>query len=258
MVFSDTQLITMVSQYFLPLIRIAAFFMAAPIFGTQVVSARVRLVLSVAVTLIVAPLLPNHTPLSGIDFSMMLIVLQQVLIGVSLAFIFQVVFQLFVLAGQYIAMKLGLGFASMNDPSSGVSVTIVSQFYLLTTTLLFLSINGHLVLIKIIVDSFTMLPIGHTGLSASSLYKIVDLGGWMFGSALTISLPVLTALLVVNIAFGVMSRSAPQMNIFAVGFPVTLLFGLMIMWVGFPAFLTSFEEHIDQGFQFTVKLLNDN
>jgi flagellar biosynthetic protein FliR len=257
-VFSDTQLMTIVSQYFLPLIRIAAFFMAAPIFGTRVVSARVRLVLSVAVTLIVAPLLPTNTVLSGIDFSMMLIVMHQVLIGVALAFIFQVVFQLFVLAGQYIAMKLGLGFASMNDPSSGVSVTIVSQFYLLTTTLLFLSINGHLVLIQIMVDSFVMLPIANSGLTASSLYKIVGLGGWMFGSALTISLPVLTALLVVNIAFGVMSRSAPQMNIFAVGFPVTLLFGLMIMWVGFPAFLTSFEAHIDQGFQFTMKLLNNN
>ena len=258
MVFSESQLIEIVNQYFLPLVRISAFFMAAPIFGTKIVSARVRLVLSIAVTLIVAPLLPVSSHLSGIDFSMILIVIQQVLIGISLGFIFQVVFQLFVLAGQYIAMKLGLGFASMNDPSSGVSVTIVSQFYLLTTTLLFLSINGHLVLIQIIVDSFSVLPISSQGLSSGSLYKIVGLGGWMFGSALTISLPILTALLVVNIAFGVMSRSAPQMNIFAVGFPVTLLFGLVIMWIGFPAFLTSFDAHINQGFQFTMNLLNNN
>lgn len=258
MEFSESQLIDLVNQYFLPLVRISAFFMAAPVFGTKVVSTRVRLALSVAVTLMVAPLLPLGSHLSGVDVSMMLIVIQQILIGIALAFIFQVVFQLFVLAGQYIAMKLGLGFASMNDPSSGVSVTIVSQFYLLTTTLLFLSINGHLVLIQILVDSFNILPISPQGLSTTSLYKIVDLGGWMFGSALTISLPILTALLVVNIAFGVMSRSAPQMNIFAVGFPVTLLFGLMIMWVGFPAFLTSFEEHVHQGFQFTINLLESN
>jgi len=174
---NDTELVQLVGQYFWPMIRITAFFMAAPIFGTRIVSARVRVVLAVAIT--------------------------------------------FVLAGQYIAMKMGLGFASMNDPANGVSVTIVSQFYMLTTTLLFLSINGH----------------------------------WMFGSALTISLPVLTALLLVNIAFGVMSRSAPQMNIFAVGFPITLIFGLLIMWVGFSALLPTYLEFIDQGMIFTKNLL---
>lgn len=258
MVFSEAQIIDWVSQYFLPLVRLTAFFMAAPVFGTQIVSARVRLVLSVAATIVIAPLIPASTGFTGIDLAMMLIVLQQVLIGIALAFIFQIVFQLFVLAGQYIAMKLGLGFASMNDPSSGVSVTIVSQFYLMATTLLFLSFNGHLALIQIMVDSFTILPIGIDGLSAMSFYRIVELGGWMFGGALTISLPVLTALLVVNIAFGVMSRSAPQMNIFAVGFPVTLLFGLMIMWVGFPAFLTSFEAFVDEGLRFSIDVLTNN
>lgn len=258
MVFSEAQLIDWVSQYFLPLARLTAFFMAAPVFGTQIVSARVRLALSVAATIVIAPLIPVPTGFNGIDLTMMLIVLQQVLIGVALAFVFQIVFQLFVLAGQYIAMKLGLGFASMNDPSSGVSVTIVSQFYLMATTLLFLSFNGHLALIQIMVDSFTILPIGTEGVSAMNFYRIVELGGWMFGGALTISLPVLTALLVVNIAFGVMSRSAPQMNIFAVGFPVTLLFGLMIMWVGFPAFLTSFEAFIDEGLSFSIDILKNN
>lgn len=256
--FSESQLIGMVNQYFLPLVRIAAFFMAAPIFGTQIVSTRIRLALSIALTLIVAPLLPNTIPFSGVSLSMMIIILQQVLIGVALAFIFQVVFQVFVLGGQYIAMKLGLGFASMNDPSSGVSVTVVSQFYLLTTTLLFLSFNGHLAIIQILIDSFLHIPIGTSGFSTVSVHKIIDLGGWMFGSALTISLPILTALLVVNIAFGVMSRSAPQMNIFAVGFPITLLFGLMIMWVGFTAFLSSFELYVNQGMEFTMHLLKNN
>jgi flagellar biosynthesis protein FliR len=250
LVFSEAQIMNLVGQYILPLTRISAFFLAAPIFGTRIVSGRIRLTLSLVITLMVVPLLPIVPPVTAISLSMVIVVIHQVIIGVALAFIFQVVFQLFVLAGQYIAMKLGLGFASMNDPSNGVSVTIVSQFYLLTTTLLFLSFNGHLVLIEILIESFTLLPIGETGLTTSNIYRIVGLGGWMFGGALTISLPVLTALLIVNIAFGVMSRSAPQMNIFAVGFPVTLIFGLMIMWVGFSAFLTGFEVFVEEGIQF--------
>ena len=115
--------------------------------------------------------------------------------------------------------------------------------------------NGHLIFIQMLVDSFITLPVGTTGLSFDSFWKIAELGGWMFGSALIISLPVLTALLVVNIAFGVMSRSAPQMNIFAVGFPITLLFGLLIMWVGFSSLLPTFMMVVDEGFGFATKIL---
>ncbi|MGH1441689.1 MAG: flagellar biosynthetic protein FliR [Cellvibrionaceae bacterium] len=253
--FSDSQIGQFVGQYFWPLTRISAFVLAAPIFGTRVISARIRLVLSVMLTILVAPLLPALPPFTTLSLDMALITVQQILIGVTLAFIFQVTFQVFVLAGQYIAMKMGLGFAQMNDPSNGVSVTIISQFYLLTTTLLFLSINGHLAILKIIVDSFTIMPIGETGFSASDFYQIVNLGGWMFASALTIALPVLTALLVVNIAFGIMSRSAPQINIFAVGFPVTLIFGLLLMWLDFNAFLPSFNQFVNEGLTFGQQIL---
>jgi flagellar biosynthetic protein FliR len=251
----ESDILSWVSQYFLPLTRISAFFLSAPIFSVRIVSTRIRLVLSIAVTILIVPILPAVPVIEGVNLSMAIVVAQQILIGVAFGFTFQVVFQVFVLTGQYIAMKLGLGFASMNDPSSGVSVTIVSQFYLLTTTLLFLSFNGHLVLIQIIVESFTAIPIGEGGISTSNLYRIVELGGWMFGSALVISMPILTALLVVNSAFGVMSRSAPQMNIFAVGFPITLIFGLMIMWVGFSSFLSSFELFVDEGIAFAMTLL---
>lgn len=253
--FSNMQIGQFVGQYFWPLTRISAFLLAAPIFGTRVISARIRLVLSLIVTVLIAPLLPPLPEFTTLSLGMALITAQQILIGVALAFIFQVVFQVFVLSGQYIAMKMGLGFASMNDPSSGVSVTIISQFYLLTTTLLFLSVNGHLVIFKIMIDSFTILPIGEIGLSADDFYAIANLGSWLFSSALMISLPVLTALLMVNIAFGVMSRSAPQINIFAVGFPLTLIFGLLVMWLDFNAFFASFEHYVEEGLTFGNQLL---
>ena len=253
--FSDENMTQFVGQYFWPLTRITAFILAAPIFGTRVVSAKIRLVLGVMLTLLIAPLLPRLPAFDGLSVFTFMTTLQQVLIGLSLGFIFQVVFQVFVMAGQYLAMKMGLGFASMNDPANGVTVTIISQFYLLTTTLLFLSINGHIVLLQVLIDSFSILPVNMQGLTSVDFYKIAMLGAWMFSSGLTIALPVLTALLMVNIAFGVMSRSAPQINIFVVGFPINLIFGLLVMWLIFPAFLPAFEHFVYQGFIFSQNLL---
>jgi flagellar biosynthetic protein FliR len=99
------------------------------------------------------------------------------------------------------------------------------------------------------------MPISTIGFLPSDYYKIIGLGGWMFASAFSIALPILTSLLVVNIAFGVMSRSAPQINVFVVGFPMTLIFGLFVMWLGFDAFLPAFREYTDQGFIFSQELL---
>ncbi len=252
---TEAQIMQFIGSYFFPLVRITAFLLAAPIFGTQVLTARVRVVLGFMITIIIAPLLPAGPQYEALSLSVLLLVAQQILIGVALAFIFQVVFQIFVMTGQYIAMSMGLGFAAMNDPASGLSVTIISQFYLLTTTLLFISINGHLVLLQILVDSFTVMPIGVSSFSTEDFAKIIGLGSWMFASGLTIALPILTSLLLVNIAFGVMSRSAPQINVFVVGFPMTLIFGLFVMWLGFDAFLPIFREYTSQGFIFAQELL---
>ncbi len=255
MLFYDTQIMELVGEYFLPFVRLSAFFMAAPIFGTRLVSLRVRVVLGAVVTAAIVPIIPSSFIVTDVNFALLMAVTQQVLIGLSLGFTLQIVFQIFILSGQFIAMKMGLGFASMNDPANGVSVTIVSQLYLLTTTLLFLSINGHLILIQLLIDSFSHIPVGEEGLLAVNYYSIAVLGSWMFSSALSIALPVLTALLLVNIAFGVMSRSAPQMNIFAVGFPITLIFGIFIIWVGFSEFLNNFQQFIQQGLRFSSDLL---
>lgn len=252
---SDESIFQFVGQYFLPFIRISAFFLAAPIFGTRIVSMRIRLVLGLAIAILVAPLLPDLPKVEAITLSVWIIVIQQLVIGLSFAFVFQVVFQVFVLAGQFVAMKMGLGFAQMNDPANGVSVTIISQFYLLTITLLFLSVNGHLLLIEFIVHSFSMIPIGGQGLFAIQFNDITALGGWMFASALSIALPLLTALLIVNIAFGIISRAAPQINIFAVGFPFTLVFGLFLVWVGLSDFITLFSQVTEQGFQYAEQVL---
>jgi len=256
--FTDVQIAQFVGQYFWPLCRIGAFFLAVPVLGAQLINTRVRIALAVLVTLITVPLLPPLPAVPSLSVQSLLIVMQQVLIGLAMGFSLQVVFQLFVLAGQFVAMKMGLGFAQMNDPSNGVSVTVVSQLYLMLATLLFLSVNGHLVVIEFIVNSFQTLPISEQGISLQTLWMIASMGSWMFGGALVIALPVLTSILVVNLAFGVMSRSAPQMNVFAVGFPITLVLGLFLIWFGLSSFLPNYDMFLRYGFDIVREIMGAN
>ncbi|MBB6523461.1 flagellar biosynthetic protein FliR [Pseudoteredinibacter isoporae] len=257
-VITEQQILEFVGQYIWPLIRISGVLLAMPLIGARVVPARVRLALAFVLAVLVSPLLPpvpNDVPL--LSLSMLNIGVQQLLIGLAMGFSLQVFMQIFVLAGQVIAGKLGLGFAAMNDPSTGVSVPLISQFYSITVTLLFFSVDAHLLVIEALAASFYSIPIGPTGLDRQALLMIVGLGSWMFSSSLVIALPLLTALLVVNLAFGVMSRAAPQMNVFAVGFPLTLVFGLLLMWLSLVSFLPNFNTFMYEALQFMQNLLQN-
>lgn len=244
---TEEQLNQFIGQYLWPLLRIGAFYMAVPVIGARTVPARVRLMLALFTAMLVAPVLPASPTISFMSGEGVVMIMKEVLIGLGLGFSMQVVMQTFLLAGQYISQKMGLGFASMNDPANGVSVAIISQFYLLLTTLLFLSSNGHLVVLQLLIDSYQRFPILAAGFGGEQLMSIVQMGSWMFAAALLISLPLFTALMIVNISFGVMSRSAPQMNIFSVGFPFTLLFGFVLMWFSLANFLPLYFELMDEG-----------
>lgn len=239
--FTDAELGAMVGSFLWPMFRIMGFFLAAPVLGSNFVPQRVRLILAVVVSLLVAPTLADVPAVEGISLTAMLIVGQQVLIGAALGFFLQMLFQLFVLLGQMIAMQMGLGFASMIDPSNGVNVAILSTFYLMFVTVLFISFDGHLVMIEVIAESFELIPISTSGLDVDVYYQLVTTISWAFSSALLLALPALTALLMTNFAFGIMTRAAPQMNIFALGFPIALMFGLFIIWLSMGFFLDSAE-----------------
>lgn len=247
LVVSEAQINQFIGQYLWPLIRISAFYFAVPIIGARTVPARIRIMLTLFTALLVVPLLPNAPIVSFFSLAGMLMVVKEALIGLALGFVLQIVMHVFVLTGQLVALKLGLGFAAQNDPSSGVSVTVLSQFYLLMSTLLFLAINGHLAVINMIVNSFTTFPIGGPGLSLDDYMLIVHLFSWMFAAALLISLPIFTSMMIVNLSFGVMGRSAPQLNILNVGFPITLMFGFILMWYSLSNFLPLFNQIIEEG-----------
>ncbi|WP_197474781.1 flagellar biosynthetic protein FliR, partial [Oleiphilus sp. HI0079] len=145
MVFTDAQISAWVAGWLWPLFRIASFFMVIPIIGTQLVPMRVRIGFSFAVTLLVVPLLPPVPAVDALAFTSVYITLQQIFIGTLMGLMFVMLMQLFVVAGQMIAMQMGLGFASMVDPANGVSVAVLSQIFLVGVTLIFLAMNGHLV-----------------------------------------------------------------------------------------------------------------
>ena len=243
-----------VAMYLWPFVRVGACLMVAPVFGTSFVPPRSRLLLAAALTLLVAPLLPatNVAVLSATGFG---IVAQQMLIGVAMGFVVQIVFDALAMAGQLLANSMGLSFAFNVDPLRGASTPVLGQFYSIIVTLTFLALNGHLALLEVLVDGFRSLPVGIDGLGTDGLWQVTLWGGQIFRGALLVSLPGVTALLVVNLAFGVVSRAAPSLNLFAIGFPVTLVCGLVIVMFGLPSVQQSFIGLMREAFMLMGHLL---
>lgn len=151
-------------------------------------------------------------------------------------------------------MTMGLGFASMVDPANGVNVPVLSQFFLIIGTLLFLSLGGHLMVIQLVVSSFQSIPVGVEGIDRDSFWLIISFSSQMFIAAIWIALPALISILVITLAMGVMTRAAPQLNIFSVGFPVTMLMGFIIIMLLMPTILPRFNQLLLMGMQASQKI----
>ena len=242
---SNAQIGGWVGQFLLPLFRIAALLMSMPIIGTQLVPVRVRLYLALAIALVLVPTLPAMPQIESLSLAALLLIAEQLLIGVMLGFVLQLFFHLFIVSGQLLAMQMGLGFASMVDPANGISVPVLGQFFNMLVILLFLAMNGHLVVLEILAESFVTLPVGG-GLSTDHFWTVAGKLGWVLGAGLLLVLPAITALLVVNLAFGLMTRAAPQLNIFSIGFPLTLVLGLVIVWIGMADIFAQYQLFVSE------------
>jgi len=230
-----------------PFMRIGAMLSMVPVLGSQLVTMRIRLMLAVMLAVMVAPLTSNVPQVDPLGFQGLIIGGHQILIGLAMGFTMRMVFAAFVHGGQIIAMQMGLGFASMIDPQNGVQVPVVSQFYLILTTLIFLAVNGHMIVIEVLVNSFRTLPISTEGMSVNGLWTLVSWGSQMFSWAVVIALPAVTALLVANLAFGVVTRAAPQLNIFAVGFPMTMTLGFVVILATLGGIVHQFNSILGEG-----------
>jgi len=252
-VITDSMIVEWVAGFLLPLFRIAGFFMAVPLIGSQMLPANMRLALSMMITLVVMPLLPPVPEIDLITLEAFLLIIQEVMIGVAFGFVVQIVYQVFALAGQMYAMQAGLGFASMADPANGVNSTVIAQFLVIGGNMLFVSMNGHLALIQILADSFRMIPIGSLGLTEEFFWQVAHMGGLLFAASFLIVIPGITALLMVQAGLGIVTRAAPQLNVFSLGFPFMMTFSLLIAWIG----LTTITDHFEAIFDYGLGFLRD-
>lgn len=255
MEFTDAQIGAWVGSFVWPMFRIASFLMIIPIFGTQLVPMRIRSGMAFLLALMVAPHIPAVPLVEALSINALLVTIQQVFIGALMGFMFVMLMQVFVIAGQIVAMQMGLGFASMVDPTNGVTVPVLSQIYLICVTLIFLAMNGHLVMIETIVESFEVWPIsqdilGGVSVQPTELWLFLIKVNWLFASALLVALPVITSVLIVNLSFGIVTRAAPQMNVFTLGFPIGMIFGLFLVWASVSELAPMFERFSRELFQF--------
>ena len=249
MEFDPSQVMGWVAAIIWPFIRVSAMLMAMPVIGSNNVPIRVRLAITLAVTIVIAPQLSNLPSIDPLSIESWLLVLEQILIGVAMGFALQLVFSAVVIGGQVVALQMGLGFASMVDPSSGMQMPMISQLYMLAVILLFLAFNGHLIIIEMVANSFVSLPVGKGFLSSESLWLLINWGGDMFASGLLVAIPTVGALLIVNISFGIMTRASPQLNIFAIGFPFMIGIGLAVMLVTLPTLTSQTQKMFDDIFE---------
>ena len=243
--FSTVEITAWVGSFMWPFARVSALVATMPVFGTKFAPVRIRLYLALAVTLAIYPSLPPMPAIDALSGEGVVLIFQQLLIGISMGMFFQMIFAGFVIGGQTIAMKIGLGFSMMVDPIAGSQVPVLGMLYTLMVSLLFLAFNGHLLLFELLADSFRVMPVGTSGVSREGIWEVVQFSGRMFRIALMMAITVIAALLVVMLAFGVVTKAAPQFNIFAVGMPIFMMMGFAVITLTLPDVLLHFSKELE-------------
>lgn len=231
---TEAQLYAWVSPVFWPFLRILAVFTSAPIFSSRAFPVRARIALSLLVAIACQAGLPPMPVVGFNDSAALGTLIQQIVIGLSIGFTVRVVFASLELAGEVVGFQMGLNFAAFFDPSMNTQTSAMGRFFGQMASLLFVVLNGHVLVLAAVTRSFEAFPVGGSGMEALHKLKLFQLGTDLFASALWIALPMVGMLMFVNLALGVVSRVAPQMNIFAVGFPVTLAVGLLAVALTLP------------------------
>jgi len=252
---TDAQLDAWLAALMFPLVRILGVISSAPLYGNRGVSMRVRVAIGLGISIAVLPALPPMPPVppgSGLGLAIMV---QQFLIGAGMAVMMRIVFATVDVAGELIGLQMGLSFAAFFDPDSGGRTAVVAEFMGLVTSLLFLALNGHLLIVDVLVRSFEWLPVSATPLHGDGWMLAVRFGATLFSAGLLLAMPILATLLVANIAMGVLTRAAPQLNLFAIGFPITLGAGFIVLMLSMEAFAPTMQYLFNMGFESVGELM---
>ncbi|QXO18293.1 MULTISPECIES: flagellar biosynthetic protein FliR [Vibrio] len=241
MTLTFAELSAWMGQLWWPFFRIGAAFIAMPFFGDNLIPVWVRSLLALSITVITAPLMPAMPAVDLFSMTSLFLAFEQVIWGLMFGLILHMLFTVFTMLGQVVSLQMGLGMAMMNDPVNGLSVAVLGRLFLIFSTLLFLALEGHLLVIDVLIQSFTVWPVG-SGITTLSLQGVIHHFSWMFSAALALALPAIVSMLLANISFGVMNRAAPSLNVYALGFPMTMLLGLFSVLIsvsGVPGRYTS-------------------
>jgi flagellar biosynthetic protein FliR len=233
-----------VSRMWWPALRVSGFVLTAPAASEVVVPRLVKIVLILALSFLLGPLVEAPTGLSIFSAAGMLAAVSELLIGVSIGMVVQLIFEALVFAGQSISLTMGLGFATLVDPQRGAQVPVLGQLFMIFGTLIYLSINGHLLLLGALAQSFHSLPIG-ANIGQDFFMSVVLWGARVFDTGLLIALPAVIALVIVNLALGVVTRAAPQLNLFGIGFTITLLSGFFVLLAGLDGIMSGISALIN-------------
>jgi flagellar biosynthetic protein FliR len=232
-----------------PLTRILGLITAAPLFGNNAVPVSVKVALGLLLATIMAPGIPALPAIDPMSLGGLLILVQELLIGVAMGFAMRIVFAAIEFAGEVASMTMGLGFATFFDPNSAGRSSAIGQLLALVATMAFLAVNAHLVLISALAESFVTLPISATPMSLGAPLEMVKWGGRIFSAGLQLSLPIIAALLITNVALGILTRAAPQLNLFGIGFPITLGVGFLTISLVMPYLGTPLVNLFNQGIE---------
>ena len=252
---TQIQIDTWLALFWWPYLRLLGLMLADPFYSSRTIPTRVRIGLSILLVLLIAP---GLQPLPAVPLSSaagFLIAVREMAIGLAMGFVVRIMFSCMEMAGHLAGLQMGLGFATFYDPQHSTNVPIVAQFLSVFTLLVYLSLNGHLILLQALFDSYAQLPI-HTGLPSGDGFRMVaEFGAIIFRSGVMIALPVLGALLITNLTIGVMTRAAPQLNVFAVGFPITLSIGFAALYMMLPYLAPHLEALITTVVRFIAQMM---
>jgi flagellar biosynthesis protein FliR len=244
-----------VSRLWWPTLRVGGFVLSAPIASETTIPSFIKIIMSVSLALLMSPLARVPADLSIFSGMGLFAAVQELLIGIAIGMVVQLAFEALTFAGQSVSLTMGLGFATLVDPQHGANTTVLGQMFMIFGVLTYLAIDGHLMLLGALAQSFQTLPIGVPHVGGNFLVSVVSWGAHVFESGLLIALPAVTALLIVNLALGVVTRAAPQLNLFGIGFTITLICGFFVLIVGIEGTMASISRLIDSALSTAAELV---
>lgn len=245
--FTSAELAGWIAAFLYPLVRVLGFTAIAPVFNNVAIPRRVRLAVGLAIGLGIAPLAP---PVTGVDINSgvgLWMLAREMGIGLAMGFAMRLTFSAIDMAGEQIGLQMGLGFAVFYDPTSAGQTPVIANFLILLATLVFMSINGHLMMIATVAQSFQAIPIAPGFLPAEGWINLALMAKMIFAMGLLLALPVTVALMITNLALGVLNRAAPQLSLFTIGFPITIVGGFVLLMVSLNYLAVPLQRLFEEG-----------